>query len=234
MYRNKVQEYAQKKKAEFPEYKVVNTGGMPHRMEWKSSAKYLNKEFKSPQSNYATKKEAIDACAKEIYNYISSISEEYQPTNDDKSIQSIKSIQSESNEINENKIKYMNHIFVDLDNSRHSWKYIIDNWSMNEVIMRGYGSPMIDKSSVSINSKSEVLIVSTHRKDAADFALAFSLHEYIMTKSDFCTNDRIIVISCDASLETACCLLKEKYPKVHIIYVASLSVLKEVLNGGIV
>ena len=219
---NDLQELMQKNGKEFINIEVKRFGGQDHKPEWGAYAKYEGRAFASRKSNYLTKSEAKKDCAQVIYDILK------KEISKPKETIQVKSLPVELPERVTNTSKCNFYIWVDLDNSRHVWDTIIVSGTPVK-LLRGFGGPRLETASLPslAGGLSKVETTRTNMKDSADYALFADVLLYIDAKvkstEPFIDNDMIIIVSGDASLETACFILKDKYKNIDIRYVAKLS-----------
>ena len=203
--KNKVQEIFQKRGLPIPVYEYSRHGGEDHQPKWSASCKINNIVYTS-SITYSSKSDASDDCAKQIYENL--------PT---------QTLIGQLPKSTTPLIGSKYHVWIDLDNSRHIWNTLVSSSLTNIVALRGFGGPRLEISTIpQISNLTYIYTTHTNMKDSADLALFADVLIYI-EKGYLPINDTILIVSGDATLETACYILKERYPSLTIKYIAKAS-----------
>lgn len=221
-----INELQQQNKLPMVTIEVKRFGGPDHMPEWGAFAHINGRAFASRKSNYTKKGDAKQDCAQVIYDELRLKNMQTSSTPDmNVKVKSVEPMKPVTPIKTSSGVNY--YIWVDLDNSRHIWNGIIES-GIPVKLLRGYGGPRLETSSLpSISGLSRVETTRTNMKDSADYALFADVLLYIDAKvkspEPFVAKDMILIVSGDASLETACFILKDRYNTIDIRYIAKLS-----------
>lgn len=222
-YKNKLLELAQKRNIPTPTYSHKSNNRTP--LLWQSTVDITTFGYpKLVTSGWHIKKTSADIdCSEKAYNiilekvsknhYDNEIHEETSQLNiiTEPKLATIKNDTTKFAEYDESKVDYI--LWIDLDGCMEIYNSIMKINKPN-IHIRGYGGMNLNVAAIVVPQNCYIETATTHRRDIADYMLAYDMTKYIL--KNYKNNVTYVIVSRDASLENLKVILKDDYKDIHV------------------